>query len=253
MIVQGIVCDLDRGPRLKASTYQNHLQFLHRQFPAKVQGEGKEAQLRDLQQQSCNLKFYDMMEADTVKYSQYEEALKAALTDLVKEAEQETREVVVLVVGAGRGHLVKVVMAASQKTRRKVRVIAVEENVGAVLSLQQLHLESSWGDAVKIISSLSSWSPPAQDEADILVSELIVSQTLPEHLAAARKFLKPGGVCIPSSYVTYLAPLQTAELYSKVRQLEKEKEPGKHPLAGYESLYSVNLKVNSVESVSLGF
>ena len=114
MIVQVIVCDLDRGPRLKASTYQNHLQFLHRQFPAKVQGEGEEAQLRDLQQQSCNLKFYDMMEADTVKYSQYEEALKAALTDLVEEAEQETREVVVLVVGAGRGHLVKVVMAGGR-------------------------------------------------------------------------------------------------------------------------------------------
>ena len=250
MIVQVIVCDLDKGPKLKASTYQDHLQYLHRQFPAKVLGE--ENQLRDLQLQSCTLKFYDMTEADTKKYSQYEEALKAALTDLVEEAEQKTREVVVLVVEAGRGYLVKVVMAASQVTRRKVRVIAVEENVGALISLQQLHLESSWGDAVKIISSITSWSPPAQEQADILVSELVVSQTLPEHLAAARKFLKAGGVCIPSSYITYLAPLQSAQLYSKVRQLENEKESRKPPHTGYERLYSVNMKVCSAEIISSG-
>ena len=30
---------------------------------------------------------YEMMEADTRKYSQYEEALMTAMTDLVKEAE----------------------------------------------------------------------------------------------------------------------------------------------------------------------
>ena len=237
-----IVCDLDRGPRVEVSTYQDYLQSLHSQFPAKVQDKGEENQLKILQLQS-SLEFYEMMEADTKKYSLYEEALKAAMADLVEEAEQETREVVVLVMGAGRGHLVKITLAAGQKTKRKLRVIAVEENVGALISLQQLHLESSWGDAVKIISSITSCSPSAQDQADILVSDLVVSQTLPEHLAAARKFLKPGGVCIPSSYVTYLAPLQTAELYSKVR---------KPPLTGYESLFSVNLKVGSAEGVSSG-
>ena len=72
MIVQVIVGDLDRGSKLEASTYQDHLQYLHSQFPAKVQGEGEEVRLKDLQQQSYKLKFYDMMEADTKKYSLYD-------------------------------------------------------------------------------------------------------------------------------------------------------------------------------------
>ena len=232
---------------MEASTYQDQLQFIYSQLPAKVPGEEEVNQLRVLQPPSSN-KLYDLLESDTKKYSLYEEALTAAMKDLQEEeVEQERREVVVLVVGAGRGHLGKVVLDAGQMARRKVRVFAVEENVGAVLSLQQLHLESSWGDAVQIISSLSHWSPTSQDQADILVSELFVSQTLPEQLAATRKFLKPGGVCIPSSLVSYLAPLQATKLYSQVRQLEKEKQPGKHPLAAYETLYSVNLKVDSAQ------
>ena len=234
-----IVCDLDRGPQVEAWTYQDYLQNLHHQFPAKAQ----ETQLRVLQLQSFNLKLYEMLEADTKKYSQYEEALVAAMTDLVEEEEQERREVVVLVVGAGRGQLVKTSLAAGERSKRKVRVIAVEENAGALPLLQQLHQESSWGEAVKIISSISSSSQTTQDQADILVSELVLSQILPEYLAEAGKLLKPGGVRIPSSYVSFLAPLQATKLYSQVKQLEKE--AGKPPLAGYESLYSANLKVGS--------
>ena len=225
---------------MEAWTYQDYLQNLHHQFPAKAQ----ETQLRVLQLQSFNLKLYEMLEADTKKYSQYEEALVAAMTDLVvEEEEQERREVVVLVVGAGRGQLVKTSLAAGERSKRKVRVIAVEENAGALPLLQQLHQESSWGEAVKIISSISSSSQTTQDQADILVSELVLSQILPEYLAKAVKLLKPGGVCIPSSYVTFLAPLQATKLYSQVKQLEKE--AGKPPLAGYESLYSASLKVCS--------
>ena len=235
---------------MEVSTYQDYLQSLHSQFPAKVQDKGEENQLKILQLQSSR-EFYEMMEADTKKYSLYEEALKAAMADLVEEAEQETREVVVLVMGAGRGHLVKITLTAGQKTKRKLRVIAVEENVGALPSLQQLHEESCWGDSVKIISSISSFSQNTQDCADILVSDLVVSQIIPEHLAEASMLLKPGGVCIPSSYVTYLAPLQSTKLYSQVRRLEKEKEHGKHPLSVYESLYNVNLKVSSDQSIYL--
>ena len=247
MTAQVIVCDLDRGPKVKPWTFQEHLQYLHRNTPARiqVQGEGEENKLRVLQQQGFKVKLYEMMEADTRKYSQYEEALKAAMTDLVEEADQERKELVVILLEAGRGQLLKVILTASEKTRRKVRVIAVEENPGALVSLQQLHRESCWGEDVKIISSVTGWSPASQDHADILVTELVGSETLPEHLAKARKFLKPGGVCIPTSYVTYLAPLQSSKLYSQVRQLEKEKQPGKHPLASYESLYSVKLKVSS--------
>ena len=103
MTLQVIVCDLNRGPKVKPWTFQEHLQYLHRNTPARiqVQGEGEENQLRDLQLQSCTLKFYDMTEADTKKYSQYEEALKAAMTDLVEEAEQERKKVVVMLLRLG--------------------------------------------------------------------------------------------------------------------------------------------------------
>ena len=46
-------------------------------------------------------------------------AMKAALTDLVPEAELETRELVLIVVGAGRGPLVRAALRASEATGRR--------------------------------------------------------------------------------------------------------------------------------------
>merc|ERR1740131_567573 len=63
---------------------------------------------------------YEVFEKDPVKYSEYEAAIKAALTDIVPEEEVSAMSpLVVTVVGAGRGPLVRAALNASQLTGRK--------------------------------------------------------------------------------------------------------------------------------------
>ena len=144
---------------------------------------------------------YEVFEKDPVKYAEYEAAIKAALIDMISEEEKESRELVLIVVGAGRGPLVRAALRASGASQRKIRVFAVEKNPNAVITLQQQQLEM-WGDQVTVISSdMRDWNPPPEDYADILVSELLGSfgdnELSPECLDGAQKFLKPSGISIP--------------------------------------------------------
>jgi len=81
---------------------------------------------------------YETFERDTNKYLAYEEAVHAALLDRVPQAEASTRSSVLMVVGAGRGPLVRASLRASQKAGRKLQVYAVEKNPNAVITLQNL-------------------------------------------------------------------------------------------------------------------
>ncbi len=97
-----------------------------------------------------------------------------------------------MVVGAGRGPLVRAALAAAQKADRKIRVYAVEKNPNAIVTLQCL-ADEEWGDKVTIVSSdMRDWDAP--EKADILVSELLGSfadnELSPECLDGAQKFLK---------------------------------------------------------------
>jgi len=77
-----------------------------------------------------------------------------------------------------------------------------------------------WGDSVTIVNSdMRTWSPP--ELADIMVSELLGSfgdnELSPECLDGAQRLLKPGGVCIPCEYTSYLAPLMSSKLWNEVK------------------------------------
>ena len=66
---------------------------------------------------------------------------------------------------------------------------------------------------VDVVSGdMREWAPPPENYADILVSELLGSfgdnELSPECLDGAEKFLKPGGVSIPTSYTSYIGPIQ---------------------------------------------
>jgi protein arginine N-methyltransferase 5 len=52
-----------------------------------------------------------------------------------------------MVVGAGRGPLVRAALTAAKTAQRRVRVFAVEKNPNAVVTLQQQKIEL-WGDQV---------------------------------------------------------------------------------------------------------
>lgn len=71
---------------------------------------------------------YETFEKDTTKYHQYEAAIFRALSDM------EDEELVVMVVGAGRGPLVKAALNAALKAQRKIRIYAVEKNPNAVIT-----------------------------------------------------------------------------------------------------------------------
>ena len=106
--------------------YQQYLDHLYQQHPMGDPlaqfARGYEDYLQcPLQPLMDNLESqtYEVFEKDPVKYSEYEAAMKAALTDLVPEAELETRELVLIVVGAGRGPLVRAALRASEATGRR--------------------------------------------------------------------------------------------------------------------------------------
>ena len=109
---------------------------------------------------------YEVFEKDVTKYTQYEEAILTALQTLKRRSSAaeasttatDTKEslqpnghhrstapsngaeapVVIFVVGAGRGPLVRASILAGQRAGRAVRVYAVEKNPNAVITLHRL-------------------------------------------------------------------------------------------------------------------
>jgi len=246
--IQIIVTGPGRGHQMKY--YQQYLDHLYQQVPLgdplQQFARGYEDYLQcPLQPLMDNLESqtYEVFEKDPVKYSEYQAAIQAALIDMVPEDQLEDRVLTLIVVGAGRGPLVRAALNASQKSGRKIRVFAVEKNPNAVVTLQQQQLEL-WRDQVTVISSdMRDWNPSPEDYADILVSELLGSfgdnELSPECLDGAQKFLKPTGISIPSSYTSYIGPMQSSKLYNEVRSCKDET---KHPLANFETPYVVHFQ-----------
>lgn len=189
---------------------------------------------------------YETFEKDTQKYTLYEEAVYKALLDRTAPqpptasaasdrdlplsepaaprsaaaASTSGRTVVLMVVGAGRGPLVRASMKAAKRANVRLRVYAVEKNPNAIVHIQQMLRTEGWEKAVTIVSAdMRSWQAP--EPAEILVSELLGSfgdnELSPECLDGAQRFLAPGGVSIPVSYTSYVAPCTTHKLHNDVK------------------------------------
>lgn len=154
---------------------------------------------------------YHVFEQDPVKYTQYQNAIHLAITD------KKLKNVVIAVIGAGRGPLVKASLRAADLAAVNVKVYAVEKNENAIptLLLYQKHV---WGNSVQVIfSDGREWNPP--EKCDIMVSELLGSfgdnELSPECLDGAQKCLKDDGISIPCEYSSYLRPLMSHNLFSQ--------------------------------------
>lgn len=150
-----------------------------------------------------------------------------------------------MVVGAGRGPLVRSAINASINTKRKVKILAIEKNPNAVISLISLKAEL-WSDKGKtkkevriklvlnhllpfipltdvtiIPTDMRDFNPP--EKADILVSELLGSfgdnELSPECLDGAQKHLKEDGVSIPCQSTSYISPVMSQKLLNVIREL----------------------------------
>lgn len=165
---------------------------------------------------------YEAFEQDPVKYFEYQRAISKALADKFEHGEP----VVVYVVGAGRGPLVDATLEAAKDSNIEVKVCAVEKNENALPTLMIKNKEK-WENRVTIINKdMRSWNPT--EKCDILVSELLGSfgdnELSPECLDGAQVYLKENGISIPSSYTSYLSPVQSRKLYGEISSIKKKEE-----------------------------
>ncbi|XP_025417605.1 protein arginine N-methyltransferase 5-like isoform X1 [Sipha flava] len=154
---------------------------------------------------------YHVFEQDPVKYTQYQKAIHMAIID------KKVKKIVISVIGAGRGPLVKASLRAADLAAVDVKVYAVEKNQNAIPTL--LHYQKNlWGNSVEVVfSDGREWDSP--EKCDIMVSELLGSfgdnELSPECLDGAQKCLKDDGISIPCEYSSYLRPLMSHKLFSQ--------------------------------------
>jgi len=184
---------------------------------------------------------YEVFEKDPVKYQEYQNAVYRALIDRVPDDKADEVVTTVMVVGAGRGPLVRASFNAAKDAGRKVKMYAVEKNQNAIVTLETLNAEE-WNGSVTVVScDMRHYEAP--EKADILVSELLGSfgdnELSPECIDGAQRFLKEGGISIPCKYTSYATPLSSPKLHSEVSNCA---EVGKIPEAPFEAPYVVRLQ-----------
>ncbi|KAF2077146.1 hypothetical protein CYY_001531 [Polysphondylium violaceum] len=161
---------------------------------------------------------YEVFEKDPIKYSQYQLAIKKAL--LERGIGEPNAPKIIMVVGAGRGPLVKCAIEASKEAKAHVKVFAVEKNPNAIVTLRNRILLENWQDLVTVIDcDMRDWQTDYR--ADIMVSELLGSfgdnELSPECLDGAQRYLKADtGISIPYWYTSYVAPISSSHLHNQV-------------------------------------
>ncbi|KAM7490699.1 hypothetical protein LguiA_033620 [Lonicera macranthoides] len=224
-------------------SYLDYVGYLYQKMDPLPEQERFEIGYRDFLQSplqplmdNLEAQTYETFEKDTVKYIQYQRAIGKALVDRIPDEMASTTTTVLMVVGAGRGPLVRASLQAAEETGRKLRVYAVEKNPNAIVTLHSLVKLEGWGNLVTIVSSdMRCWNAP--EKADILVSELLGSfgdnELSPECLDGAQRFLKEDGISIPSSYTSFIQPLTASKLYNDVKSHKD--------LVHFETAYVVKL------------
>ena len=132
------------------------------------------------------------------------------------------KEIVVLYFGAGRGPLIRRALAAAKLLQAKVRVIALDKNPNAIVTLRNMIIDENLQDRVKLIAGDMRHVQVEDMKGDILLSELLGSfgdnELSPECLNPTAKYLKPNGIYIPWAYTNHLVPLSSQVLWNEVRQ-----------------------------------
>lgn len=157
---------------------------------------------------------YEVFEKDPVKYTLYEEAVRQCLMD-----HEYEHTPVVMVLGAGRGPLVKRSLRAAEAAGKPIKMYAIEKNPNALVTLRNMKREPGWEDVTIVGGDMRYMDKSVK--ADIIVSELLGSfgdnELSPECLDGAMELLKEGGVSIPYSSTSFVAPLSSTKLHNEVK------------------------------------
>mmetsp|Transcript_6725 Transcript_6725/g.11974 ORF Transcript_6725/g.11974 Transcript_6725/m.11974 type:complete len:589 (-) Transcript_6725:3337-5103(-) len=163
---------------------------------------------------------YEVFENDKIKYEQYQEAIFKALSD-------RDDLVTLCVVGAGRGPLVAASLKAAELSGKKIKVLVVEKNPNAIVTLRN-RLMTDWkGQDVSIYhTDMRAWQPPCA--IDLVISELLGSfgdnEGSPECLDCLTRILRPGGISIPCNSISYVAPVASHKCWTQAVTVEKKPE-----------------------------
>lgn len=186
---------------------------------------------------------YEIFEKDPIKYSMYQEAVYRCLLDIIPDEQRDGTTAVIMVLGAGRGPLVRMSLRGAEKANRKVKLYAVEKNRNAAVLLEHLRT-TEWKkhDVTVVSADMRTWDAP--ELADIIVSELLGSfgdnELSPECLDGATRFLKPNAVSIPQSYTSYVSPISSQKLYNEVKGVVNS-DRNKPPETSFETPYVVRI------------
>mmetsp|Transcript_10725 Transcript_10725/g.25357 ORF Transcript_10725/g.25357 Transcript_10725/m.25357 type:complete len:608 (+) Transcript_10725:44-1867(+) len=235
--VQVVLSGLPETAETETEKYLHYIARLFQSRPAPTAQEQFEHQYYDylqapLQPLQDNLESqtYETFEKDPVKYVQYEEAAYRCIQDKLAEGK---KDLVAIVVGAGRGPLVVAVRSAAVRAGADIRVWAVEKNPNAVVTLRHRCVVEDWTNVEVIGEDMRFWDAPRK--ADLIISELLGSfgdnELSPECLDGAQRFLAPDGACIPSKYTSFLTPVTTHKLWNDVKNY--------NDLAHFETAYVV--------------
>lgn len=122
-------------------------------------------------------------------------------------AKHELKEdIVVMYFGAGRGPLIRRAIKAARRAGvyDKVKVVALDKNPNAIVTLRNMIVDEQLEDKVTLFSGDMRKLEVKDLQGDILMSELLGSfgdnELSPECLIPTEKFLKPGGIYLPWSY-----------------------------------------------------
>jgi protein arginine N-methyltransferase 5 len=172
---------------------------------------------------------YEVFEKDPIKYREYQRAIGMALEDRALQS-----QLVLMVVGAGRGPLVQCALQAYQALKpsrrpRQFSVWAIEKNPSAVRRLQACaRYQSDWRQhGVQVVETdlrhLTSQMIGSL-KADIVVSELLGSfgcnELSPECLDGlwTTNAVHDKTISIPSRYTSQIAPVASVKLWTQARQ-----------------------------------
>lgn len=153
-----------------------------------------------------------------------------------------------MVLGAGRGPLVRAAINASKNTKRKIKIKVVEKNANAIVTLNALKQEL-WQDEDLEIYSRDMRYIELDEKADIIISELLGSfgdnELSPECLDGAQRLLKEDGISIPCKSTSYLNPIMSQKLLNAVKEVRpfrhREYAPSTYEVQS-ECTYVVHIK-----------
>lgn len=203
-------------------SYAEFIRFVYTNSIEKNDQSGFEDQLRTPLQpmyDDLDMSTYEVFEKDPAKYSLYQQAIEQAVIDKVPDDEIDSKKLIVMILGAGRGPLIRAALNAADNTRRKLQIIVVEKNQNAIVTLSSM-IDLLWKDKNIQLISKDMRTMELEEKADIIVSELLGSfgdnELSPECLDGAQKHLKPDGISIPCDSRTFIRPVMTRHNFNQI-------------------------------------